>query len=88
MRHSTPTKLWCYNQATLHIASNPVYHLKTKNIAVDYHFICENIQDNLISTGYVKTVEQLADLFTKELNRARVNYVYDKVGMINIQAPA
>lgn len=40
----------------------------------------------LISTRHVKTREQLGDIFTKALNWVRVDYLYNKVRMINIYA--
>ena len=86
VKHYTPTKLWCDNQAALHIASNLVYHEGAKHIEVNCHFIREKIQDNLICTCYVKTGEQLADLFIKVLNGTRVSNLCDKLGMINIYA--
>ena len=66
-------KLICDNQATLHIASNPVFHERTKHIEVGCHFIREKIASGCVATSFVNSNYQLADIFTKSLKVLELN---------------
>ena len=76
-------KLWCDNEAAMHIASNPIYRKRTKHVEVDCHFIREKVQQNLISTSDVKAGDQLAVLLTKALNGVRSGLMLFRVDSKN-----
>ena len=66
-----PPILWCDNVLALALASNPIFHARTKHIEVDYHFVHEKVLNRDMVLKYISTLDQLADLFTKSLSSPR-----------------
>jgi hypothetical protein len=63
--------IWCDNTSALALASNPVFHGRTKHIEVDYHFVREKVVCGDLLLQFICTHDQLADIFTKALPSTR-----------------
>lgn len=76
--------LYCDNKAVMGIAHNPIHHGRTKHIEIDRHFIKEKLNEGIICMLFVKSSDQLADIFTKEVASKVFDFIVNKLRMINI----
>jgi hypothetical protein len=81
---SLAPRMWCHNLSTLTLASNSVYHARTKHIEVDYYFVLEKVLNKDISISFISTADQLASVFTKGLSNARFHLLQSKLIVLPI----
>jgi hypothetical protein len=82
---SQPTPLYCDNDAATRLAEDHVWHSRTKHIRVKYHYTREQVLEGSISVTRVRSSDNLADIFTKPLNRTDFQRLRHYLGLS--QAP-
>ncbi|KAE8705324.1 hypothetical protein F3Y22_tig00110429pilonHSYRG00698 [Hibiscus syriacus] len=62
-----PTKVCVDNNSAIALEKNLVFHDRSKHIDIRYHYIREFVARNDVEVEYVKSQDQVADIFTKPL---------------------
>ena len=77
-----PTVIRCDNQSTIKLANNPIYHARTKHIETQHHFVREKLQSKEIDLSYCNTNENVANIFTKPLGKAKFEMCRSKLCIV------
>ena len=83
-----PMQMHCDNMAATFIAGNATFHMRTKHIESDCHFIRQYVVNGTICTPHVASAHQLADIFIKALPSPTYETIGSKLGMFDLHAPA
>ena len=70
------------NQSSLALIRNPEYHARSKHIDVQYHYIRELVEDQLVRVEYVATAKMIADCLTKPLKQLAFEANLKGLGLI------
>jgi hypothetical protein len=76
---SLPCTLYSDNMGATQLAHNPVFHARTKHVELSYHFIRELVSTGFLQVSFVRSTNQLADLFTKGLSSSTFCFFRDKL---------
>ena len=79
-----PVPIWSDSESALKLVANPVFHDRTKHIAVRHHFVREKAEENVVEFNYVDTEKQVGDALTKPLPLAKTEWCRDEMGVKKI----
>lgn len=74
-------KLKVDNQSAISLSKNPVFHDRSKHIDLRYHFVRECVEAGKVDISHVRTEDQLADILTKSLGRAKFQELRSAIGV-------
>ena len=77
-----PTEIFVDNKSVIAMAKNLVFHDWSKYIDIRYHYIRECITRKNMRLEYMRSHDQIADIFTKPLKQEDFAKLRNRLGII------
>ncbi|RVW60692.1 Retrovirus-related Pol polyprotein from transposon RE2 [Vitis vinifera] len=78
------TPLHADNTSAIQIATNPIFHERTKHIEVDCHSIRDILESWVIFLPHISSNLQVSNVFTKALTRQRHQFLVGKLLLVDL----
>jgi hypothetical protein len=78
---NSPVSLITDNQGDIFLAVNPAHDCRLKHIDIQYHFICEYVEEEHVNIVYVSTDKMIADTLTKPLGTTKFEGFRSQLGI-------
>ncbi|KAA3460854.1 Copia protein [Gossypium australe] len=75
-----PIQIYCDNESAIKLVGNPMFHARLKDIETHYHFVGGNVLSQDIELQKVRIDEQVADVLTKALAKAKFEGFREALG--------
>ncbi|GKB33040.1 ribonuclease H-like domain-containing protein [Tanacetum coccineum] len=67
----------------LRLTANQFFHERTKHLEIDLHFVRDKVLSGVIKTQKISSADQVADIFTKGLDKMQHEFLVSKLGLVD-----
>ncbi|MCH87695.1 cysteine-rich RLK (receptor-like protein kinase) 8 [Trifolium medium] len=87
-QEESPTEVCQLHRSLYALKQSPGVWFGRFNTVIGYNFVKEKTESSNITTSFVNSNDQLADVFTRSLRGAQISYICNKLGAYDLYAPA